>query len=513
MPEQRQIRVPRKSSTIAKGVTSVSQPPAGAPRQMSGACRGVQRQRQVRNCSTVKSASEPVPIACKPASRSIDDIFDAPCRNCGKSFKRLPKHLIPKPECMAMYPEYNKEERRRQLNREAQKRSESKHRDEVRQRSWEGKKRLRAKNPQQHRRKHAKNTRLLRQTKISSLSQGDRFKAFKEDIRDGWVFVCICCLKRFFKKGVVSLPQFEGVDIYEQLGLLKKEMEKIRRGLFDKCIDENFFLSNPSKMTYGNKIWLCHTCWNGHLKKGKMPPQSSKNGLTCEKIPRELILNDLETTLIAKRILFMKISKLPVSRWSTFKDRTVNILIGDEDIIETVQAVNSLPRSPDQACLIPVQLKRKKIYQNKVLEAFIDPEKLVTAILKLKELGHPGYQEIDINEDFIESARQAAAALFEESDTDEETDGESDQEEDVGSTFMTEKFPESSVVVNTGSAELKKKRSSDSKNSFSIAPGEGKVPTSLMRDKTWDVDAFPNLHPSGSYGLYCKRPVPLSDQK
>ena len=63
------------------------------------------------------------------------------------------------------------------------------------------------------------------------------------------MFVCICCLKRFFKKGVVSLPQFEGVDIDEQLGLLKKEMEKIRRGLFDKCIDENFFLSNPSKVT------------------------------------------------------------------------------------------------------------------------------------------------------------------------------------------------------------------------------------------------------------------------
>ena len=46
---------------------------------------------------------------------------------------------------MAMYPEYNKEERRRHLNREAQKRSESKHQDEVRQRKREVKKRLWAK--------------------------------------------------------------------------------------------------------------------------------------------------------------------------------------------------------------------------------------------------------------------------------------------------------------------------------------------------------------------------------
>ena len=78
---------------------------------------------------------------------------------------------------------------------------------------------------------------------------------------------------------------------------------------------------------------------------------------------------------------------------------------------------------------------------------------------------------------------------------------------------MTEKYPESNLVLNQGQDVIHKKRRADSKESFSIAPGEGKVPTSLMRDKTWDIDAFPHLHPDGRYGLSQGRKIKLSTLK
>ena len=93
----------------------------------------------------------------------------------------------------------------------------------------------------------------------------------------------------------------------------------------------------------------------------------------------------------------MKIHHLPKSRWGAVKDKTVNIPMYDEDLLKTYNTLNALPRSPNNAGIIPVALKRKVSYKNKVLEAYINPQKLRAAILKLKELGHPSYQNIELN--------------------------------------------------------------------------------------------------------------------
>ena len=37
-------------------------------------------------------------------------------------------------------------------------------------------------------------------------------------------------------------------------------------------------------------------------------------------------------------------------------------------------------------------------------------------------------------------------------------------------------------------------------NSYSIATGEGKIPSNMMRDNDWDINAFPHLHPTGRFG-------------
>ena len=46
-----------------------------------------------------------------------------------------------------------------------------------------------------------------------------------------------------------------------------------------------------------------------------------------------------------------------------------------------------------------------------------------------------------------------------------------------------------------------------------ILPGEGKIPSDWLRDKDFDIDAFPDLHVTGKNGLDKSREIPLSRDK
>ena len=70
---------------------------------------------------------------------------------------------------------------------------------------------------------------------------------------------------------------------------------------------------------------------------------------------------------------------------------------------------------------------------------------------------------------------------------------------------LTNKFPE--MIVDDDGREI------IPNDDFSFAPGEGKTPMNLLREKDWDIKAWPSLHPDGKYGLHHKRNRNLSDQK
>ena len=54
--------------------------------------------------------------------------------------------------------------------------------------------------------------------------------------------------------------------------------------------------------------------------------------------------------------------------------------------------------------------------------------------------------------------------------------------------------------------------SSDQELKF--APGEGKIPTNILSEEDWDINSFPNLHPTGTNGLHQNRKIEgLSDQQ
>ena len=141
-----------------------------------------------------------------------------------------------------------------------------------------------------------------------------------------------------------------------------------------------------------------------------MPATSVMNNLqlhdTDEDLKEEnLMLTELEGSLIAKLIIFQKIFLLPRSRWTALKDRTINVPIQDETINNFVK---QLPRLPNEAGLIGLELKRKKEMKNVHKKQLINPSKILKCLEKLKASGNPHYANIDIDspEDFEKRCRE-----------------------------------------------------------------------------------------------------------
>ena len=63
-------------------------------------------------------------------------------------------------------------------------------------------------------------------------------------------------------------------------------------------------------------------------------------------------------------------------------------------------------------------------------------------------------------------------------------------------TCMTNKFPEA-----------------DSESALNFAPAEGKIPTSILKDEDWDINSFPNLHPTGKNKMFQERKIKLTPQQ
>ena len=59
-----------------------------------------------------------------------------------------------------------------------------------------------------------------------------------------------------------------------------------------------------------------------------------------------------------------------------------------------------------------------------------------------------------------------------------------------------------------------KKNYFEDKNKFiNVAPGEGQVPTSILKERHWDVKTYPHLYPDGRNGMNANREVKLTNQQ
>ena len=294
--------------------------------------------------------------------------------------------------------------------------------------------------------------------------------------------------------------------------------------------------------TARKQLYLCSTC-KKYLVKGKMPPLCFKNGLEIEPMPEDIQLTELESVLCSKNILFVKIHSLPKSLWKGSKEKVVNVPITSEDLKNTFDKISTFPRQPTEAGLmpiIPVKLKRKLCWKRSYLQKMVNAETMVKAVQHFKKLGNPLYHNVDINTNYVpeftcdepqsvvsekptenseqeivsvettaksQSEEQSEQQIPEDNPTDSDNDDDDrlaavkDNQFDQAQHFvMANDNPEVHCVT---SSSVRAKE-------LCIAPGEGKIPTSIMRDKNWDVGGFPQLHPSGNFGLHHEREQKIS---
>ena len=65
------------------------------------------------------------------------------------------------------------------------------------------------------------------------------------------------------------------------------------------------------------------------------------------------------------------------------------------------------------------------------------------------------------------------------------------------STAMVPKYPEAGINQN---------------ETISFAPGEGEIPTNILKEQDWDINSFPHLFPSGRNKMYQERKIELTPQ-
>ena len=110
-------------------------------------------------------------------------------------------------------------------------------------------------------------------------------------------------------------------------------------------------------------------------------------------------------------------------------DKVISVPIECEDVSKTVA---QLPRHPDEAEIVAVQLKRRLQLKNSHLQEYIRPQVVIKALQTLKgKFSNPFYQDIQINEEFLntpvterDEMEMESASQIQERELDEEFERE-----------------------------------------------------------------------------------------
>ena len=169
--------------------------------------------------------------------------------------------------------------------------------------------------------------RMLREDNFASSENLKQVTLFKKLIREGPYFICVICNRCLFKRYVVRF------DFNSYSSLVKELVHLVS--------------------SYDVRLYICITCHN-KVKKDSVPCQAVSNKLAVELLPNEFRdLRRLERVLVAKRILFEKVTVMLRGQSPKVKGSICNILISEID-----NNCNSLPRPADSNGVIIVKLKR-----------------------------------------------------------------------------------------------------------------------------------------------------------
>jgi hypothetical protein len=365
------------------------------------ACKSETRAKSGRTSSTATTSKKNI-----EEKQGENDLV--PCKICKKEMtkKSLGRHIGQSKICKELYgKEFDnmKAEKKRQIDLDYYKKNaksikvkqtvyNSQNRDKIntRQKGYDSQHREEINTRQtayniEHREEIKGKQKIRRTKKQMNMTAEDRIKAFRKDIIEGPNFTCFSCKRCLFKNSVRIIKS--------------KDLPKVLESLDPKILQRIGLKKNRlRKNAWQVDLIVCHNCLK-LIRKGNVPKIHHSNGLWLDKVPEELELKDLEQQLIARTLLFMKVKRLPTTRMKAMFDQVISVPIEQDDVSRTV---SELPRHPDDAKIVAVKLKRKLEYRNTHIEEFIRPSKCIKAVEKLKEMGNPFYQDVNVNETFME---------------------------------------------------------------------------------------------------------------
>ena len=256
---------------------------------------------------------------------------------------------------------------------------------------------------------------------------------------------------------------------------------------------EKLRLSNPnagiyllSKTSVDDIEWICQSC-NNHLKKNKIPPCATKNGMSFTVKPDFFDLNELECRLLAPRLAFQKLMQAPRGNQLKIKGNIANV---PADVNNTV---NVLPRLPQESGTVKVQLKRRLQYKSSALSLNVRPYKILQAANWLAANSNL-YREhgISFSEDRI-----ARCNITSQNETESEDTSQASCNEQISDTCNAERTAGKEIseihddwtevdaeipagVTDTMLTATDFLGDDERQQIYNIAPGEGSVPLSNL---------------------------------
>ena len=85
----------------------------------------------------------------------------------------------------------------------------------------------------------------------------------------------------------------------------------------------------------------------------------------------------------------MKIHKLPKSGMSCVRDKMVFVPINESDNLNTLKTII---RTPSEAGILPIKVKRKQEYENSYQEEYVSIHKIIYSLKMLVKFRHPDYK-------------------------------------------------------------------------------------------------------------------------
>jgi hypothetical protein len=224
--------------------------------------------------------------------------------------------------------------------------------------------------------------------KRDNMTLDEAITAFRAEIVWGALYACVSCHRNCFRNGVMkaNIEKLKQHTIWQTAispDVIKQSSYSETNGVMPNKIT-NFFIKNS--------FWICHTCLK-YISRNSLPKKSSENALQVYNYPDCLKLTEVENVLIAPRINFIKMIKLPSSRMPGIRDRIVNVPIASNTIRQTVE---SLPRTLEEAQVIPISLRKQKAMVSSHFQQYINPAKIRQAVMFL--IGkYPFYEDVMFN--------------------------------------------------------------------------------------------------------------------